>query len=301
MKDQGLQIAWHGKNAHDELGPFLGGPCAKRFKNKAAWSVHMFHVHKRTNPLRSLCQGTICLRCSRDYWTPTRLFHHLKYSADCAEYMKRAIVPSDPSPGINSRFYNRNEGPILAPPMEVSTVGPDLRNAAPADPEHGLSWELIDKLSLWIEGDFTPFADIPQFSTPWPLVNEIKQLLCSLPLDYEQIQQTFQAFAKDNQHFLSDDCPPAHLHAIHQALDTVSWLLSPSWLVPTAERPSQLSRTEAFFWLEELTDEQLRDIPPSSDIVDPPLVFVERYVVHFFSGHRRNGDFAILSTGFGAT
>ena len=289
LQIHGVQLHWPGNVMSAQTPVHVCGPCRRRFASKTAWAVHMFKKHDRIQSLRLYCGDTICLRCAKNYWTAARLQRHLTYSEACAIHMKRHVVPQQPGPGINSRAYRKNEGPALRPPMEVAVVQPNENQFVPDFDQTPDA--IMEGLMDWCHQDLTEWRGLHPNQTPWDLVSQIRDVLLKEAVAYDVLLQTFTDFKAQVNNFLSDDLPIGDFLLIQRALETVSWLICPSWLVPPSKTEHVIheSRMQAALWLETVTWASLEQIPLCATFQIPKL-FRERVIVHFFCGHRRKDD-----------
>ena len=63
---QEIQL-WKDEKRQTDLGAHVCLRWQKRFKSKAAWSVHAFRVHHRVSSTRRLAHGVTCLVCHKLY------------------------------------------------------------------------------------------------------------------------------------------------------------------------------------------------------------------------------------------
>ena len=284
----GLPELWRQPNMKYVAPLYVCPPCQMRFSSKSAWSVHTFRKHGRAHFLRQFASGSTCLRCCKHYWNPVRLVHHLKYSKACADYMMRHAPSVEITPGINSRQHNKIEFPSLCPPVdtavEVDECDRPLMNDPECEPFTDLVSDLLDILLQDISTD-------PDFGLKGTLMNYVRQFRTTLqkyPLSFEHIQITWKAFVDDWQTVIHEEFSVAVCSAWANVINHISLFLSPAWLVPQREfETPHPDRDAPFVWLQDQT--HFDDIP-LLPLVTPMPACKERYVIHVFSGRRREGD-----------
>ena len=287
MEPLGLRPQWKTRERVMPQTTHLCGPCQQTFSSHSAWAVHAFKRHGRTVYMRAFLQGTSCLACATEYWSSTRLLHHLQYMKSCAAFYLERFTPGEISPGLNSQHFHQNEPPVLAPPSETAVPCFPVQGFRLQDPEKLPHGALTEALVALLDLDPTVQEDFVPSRTVWSLVEKVREVLVTFPMPYTQLVDTWQGFFSSwhTVDFIED---PEHRAVWKHTFDVVQWRLSPAWLVPVA--PGTLidndHREAAFEWLQS-SQEPIFDEPSVPSVPCAPR---ERYVVHLFSGRRRADD-----------
>ena len=223
-----------------------------------------------------------------NYWTPARLVNHLKYSDDCAKHMVQYAEVDDPVPGINSKVFKRNTNPALCPPVDAAFQVTNVnRNQLTDHPETEPWLPLTEQLLEIILSDPRQEEDFTTVGAMMSQVRRLRSALQSFPISFEHIQLTWKVLRRDWKQVDIADAD-ALIPVWQKVLDVVDVALCPAWLVPNNEKVHvESERFAPYSWLmeEEAIKNVHRHTPPS-----PSSPFRERFIVHVFSGHRREGD-----------
>ena len=287
MQDIGLQPTWGEKSHTKSVQDHLCGPCNLRFNNHAAWSVHAFKLHGRTQFLRQFLTTTCCQCCSKEFWSIRRLHRHLQYMQRCASFYCSHIAPQTPPPGLNSRTQLREEPYMLAPPVFAEVVVNVHEADEAVDPETLPSPELLDALIGVFQQRPSTLPDYDPSRTMWSLVGQVRSSLLTMPIAMSHIRLTWDEFRSDWQQWVMEECSIDEMMVWKHTVDVVQWKLCAAWLVPAKNDAmmTDSSREAAFRWLE--TDPAFE----FQHFVAPvPRAPPERFVVHLFSGRRRASD-----------
>ena len=278
---------WKDETRKTELGIHACLRCQKRFKSKAAWSVHAFRAHQRVASTRRLAHGVTCLVCHRVYALHSRLVNHLKYSTACAEELRRRGLTVDAQPSIGSKVEQKARFKVLAPVLRAD--GPDLPGYGQPAPEDLLDpgkEQLCERILDVVE-------ECTRSTYPiWDLVSQMWRAFQTSVIHPDDIQplmrQCIDGFRND---FEMDDVED---YAISQRLDVLIGAIdaqwSPQWLcghIPQ-EHVEQATGKGELDAVEEIN--KLIRARAQHTVILRPIKLRCLILLHLFSGHRRQGD-----------
>ena len=257
--------------------------CHRVFKNRAAWSVHAFKQHGRLNKTREVIDGTRCHSCGKEYFTPTRLQHHLNYSVDCFRHWVQAgrrgalLLP-----GINNTQEVKDRTlriPVLPSfgPQEQRFNTPVL----PAEPDFNL--ELVESFMDYYESA----AATAGLET---LVEGVRLCCARSILSFSEVRRTLLYFAD----------------SVEQDPEWEPCVVPPVLVLQSARVAARRCQLSWFFCRDELTAEATDDCIRNSawefcrqqqgcirwrqEEYVPKVRCGTLVFLHLFSGHRREGD-----------
>lgn len=240
--------------------------CELRFKSFAGESAHMNRTHGKVHPVRTLMDGTQCGACLKEYFTFSKLKHHLIRATTCRQQLLGRKMSVAPTPGdgstSNAALHLLWDGRL--PPLQAE--GPLPPEVCPRDfePEHHDLFEIeileIDTFEQAVRGDIagTPISWTQCVQT----LRTVQQTLSQADLDISEAVQT------QIQHCLDRLCDP----------ETWSFLRH-----PLRERDRMPS-------LQEIEEEFMETTLHFPQMTVPRPCSRERIFLHIFSGRRRQGD-----------
>jgi len=248
--------------------------CGLRFKTLAGEGAHMNRTHGKVHPVRTLMDGTQCGACLKEYFTYSKLKHHLIRADSCRRQLigrKLRVVP-EPGEGSTSNAALHHSWDGRLPPLQAA--GPLPQEVCPRDfePEHT---ELFEAISLMIvdaeESELNHFG--------WG----VRRVIEGFPISWTDCCKTLRCI----QNLLLQ----ADLHlngkvknTIHQELERIcdpeTWQFLRDPLSAPVSTP-KLCEIEKEFEETDLHFPQTAVPRPCSQ---------ERIFLHFFSGRRRAGD-----------
>ena len=290
MVPLGLQPDWLQTTQVAPTSNHLCAPCGQRFQTAASWAVHAFRKHNRVHYIRYYIDHTVCKSCTKEYWSQARLHRHLRYQRECRHFYMKYVPRGDLQPGLNSKFFNKNEPPVLSPPVDAVCDDFELRLRYGCDPEAEEHPPMTSQLADLLECDLQQYDDYSrgqQGLTMWSLVTIVHGILCSFPIPFAQIALTWRSFYRDWHELVDEDSPVAAVAIWKHVFDVVQWRFCAAWLVPQPPQIAQPNdhRDAPYHWLMSAAPARW-----GSPQVHVPRVLSERFVIHFFSGRRRKGD-----------
>ena len=230
--------------------------CDSTFATFRGWAVHSFKLHQRINKWRRLQDGHTCLSCAKTFPSSARLIRHLKTVKQCADTVAAAElwVPAEPAFGSK----------------KVTTE------------EKGLA------LSTWYHSE----QNTLQRQDGWTMTSQTQQLyqLCRA-LDWDTPGQKQQCLTHLKQLAVCD----TELHEIAEALlDTLRSPFAFQQITTTFKELQEQARPEQATVSTPMTIIQcvdaLQTTPPAQWKMPKPMGTKYRYILHLFSGVRRQGD-----------
>ena len=123
--------------------------CGLRCKTIAGEGAHMNRTHGRVHPVRTLMDGTQCGACLKEYFTYSKLKHHLIRSDSCRQQLIGRKMRVAPLPGegstSNAALHHAWDGRL--PPLQAE--GPLPQAVCPRDFELE-NTDLFEAISLMI-------------------------------------------------------------------------------------------------------------------------------------------------------
>ena len=268
--DSSLLSAGHEKQA------FYGCmQCERSFKSKGGEGAHMFKKHGVLSNLRYLFDETRCEACMKEYYTFGKLHNHLRYSTNCRNSLQSQTHRCMPQQGHGSQvdqlLHQRHDGLI---PPSVSQ-GPKLQ------PPRLRAVEDFD-VEFYSECTEILMSDAQEADR----VQQIRGCAQVRPLSWSQFVNTINS-----------------LHSNASALDLEAFRLTQDAFDAIVK---QLADVKTWPWMQD----QGRSVLPERSIADlewqcdnaalgpatvtsqaPTSFGVHRFILHAFSGRRRQGDF----------
>lgn len=266
-------------------------PCGRCFATKQGWAIHTFRVHGRKAPARYLVDQPTCACCLRTFLNPSRLYLHLRHSADCFHHLRGLGISVDPLPGRGSASWRNDPQFIFLPPQQA--VGPTM---APVDqPRLGtrmaVSPHEADLLAALMDLEAQPaFCHTIEGSREFAIAG-IKECLRSWPASLEEMRTTLQLWAAilRQEHAHRRRLLPATMVYWCQIIAEVEQQLYYRWLCP------ELLPVEPLVKRGLSPEDRLRHLPEDAlQALSAPLRTLgttRPIFVHFFSGRRREQDF----------
>jgi len=250
--------------------------CQLQLKSKGGEGAHMFKCHGMISPLRYLFAETRCEACMKEYHTFGQLHHHLRSSASCRLRLQRQNLQCAPVAGWgsmdNACLVQQRNG--LLPPLVCE--GPKL----PTPQEREVA-----------DFDTEVFADCAEVlmerCTLAESVSAMIQRMKGRVISWTRFTQMVQTFENQVQ---EDDLKAfglTHsqcLQFCQEIIDTKHW---PFMHRLSAELPSAEVTSADLGW-QCANSEILDEVGP---IAHPQSFGTHRYILHAFSGRRRQGDF----------
>ena len=249
--------------------------CQQAFKSKGGEGAHMFKKHGALSDLRYLFDHTRCEVCMKEYYTFGKLHNHLRYSERCRRSLQsqphRCVPQQGHESQLNRQMDHNHDG--LLPPM--TSMGPSL------PPPRLRAVETFD-VEFYSECTEILISEIS-------LADKFQQIRAragTKPLSWSQFVLTMEclqmnAGAQDLDAFgLTQTAFDA---SIRQLVDPTTW----PWF---QERDTAVKPERSVADLEWQCDNAV--IGPAAATQPSPRSFgVHRFILHAFSGRRREGDF----------
>ncbi len=253
--------------------------CSQVFVGRAAWAVHAFKRHNRIAEARRVVDGTRCANCSKEYFTPVRLQHHLRYNRQCyRKLLRTGRWTAEVMPGQNSARTPKDHS--LRIPV-LPSQGPQEQDIAmEIEPEEPIyEW---DTMEAWIDA----LEAMPAQSS----LEVFRQASLQSTASFGDIKRTLEFFARN----LEDE------------QNAMNWMVPHALVAQAAQVAWRRFRLEWFF-----NEEQLKGVAPDAAFRDAAWKFclgnntrprwehhpyIPRFgsktmaFLHLFSGERRTGD-----------
>ena len=225
--------------------------CDRDFESYTGWAVHAFKKHGRTHPSRQVQEGRTCRACGKTFNNAARLTRHFKSVPRCASTVATHLEPVQVQPGFGSKLVVQEEA--------------------------------ANALQIWMRSGE---ATLPPGDT-WVATPQAQQLLhlCRTEgwhseeeaiMDYLKISSVSHGEITTIQAKLMEE-ELENQHALQEALHEIALQARAPVDSPQQE---DVEIDGALFLQHEL---QLPD-----KVAHSPTVY--RYVLHVFSGVRREGD-----------
>lgn len=286
LEDEGL---WKDERELQLSGQHACLACRKRFKTKAAWSVHAFICHGRIAPQRRYANGVLCVICNRVFRYHSALVNHLRYATRCLHELQRPQVHAPLEPSVGSREERRVRENVLAPTLQA--YGPLI----PALPPGHLRFDqaltpheevTVGLLIVLYEEFLQERWDVETFKQrvwgalqqstvhPADLLDLVRNSLQCYRLQFDR---------DDVEDFWLDQQFEQLQTALEQAW-SMEWLLAE---IPTSGT-TRISGHGELNVVEEF--QKLISAQVTANYVAKPLRVKCIILLHLFSGHRRTGD-----------
>lgn len=225
--------------------------CRMTFKSKGGEGVHMCKRHGTISSLRFLFDETRCEFCLKEKHTFGKLHNHLRHSQSCREGLQRRLSRCIPAEGMQHKSMQSKKR---------DTMDCCHRSVAkdPVCPSH---WLVRWKILMWTS---TGSAEVlleggPLDTLPGRFIHKIQDRAIS----WTKFAATVHAF---RQHIQEDDLTPHEMNGKQmrdkENLRDLEWQCANCQILPPAHAP-----------------------------IAPQQFGTHRYILHAFSGRRRQGDF----------
>lgn len=235
--------------------------CSKEFASFKAWGSHSFKAHGRTNACRHLQTGTTCDACGKMYPSNERLVRHLRTHAPCRQTVATMRQFVEAQPYYGSRVVRER-----LPTDSMKTWLPTSLPTVPAGdawPMTSAMWTCLRLLST------VPWATLAPERIP-----DIHTCLCLHPVHYTEMVHLLDSL---------DSFYGGQATALQNLLTLRALVVSS--FTPRGTRPVQALKKPPLEWLDEVP--HLYYVHCSG----PPRTRTRLlYVVHLFSGTKRQGD-----------
>ncbi len=232
--------------------------CGLDFPTFRAWAVHSFKKHGRINKWRRLQTGSECLACGRIFPSSPRLIRHLRSVQACARKVAALQLWVEPAPAFGSKQVTQEEATLcMSMWMDPTT---DHANSQDGDIQP-MTLEAHTLLQVCRRLDWSQqqtdnillrLQDLPISSFE---LTEIEQTIMAENRQPEQQGNIGQTFATLHEQARPDGCVTRRELTLHECISSLQAL-------PTTQAPAP------------------QRIPTKW-----------RYVLHLYSGVRRQGDF----------
>lgn len=229
--------------------------CNQEFETYMAWAVHSFKRHGRTQPGRTLQTGTTCRACAKSFNTPARLARHFRTVPKCAQTVAAQGWEVPLQPGFGSMEDCRKERDTA---MCIWTYS----NA-----------ETLPASTAWAT---TPQAkalllkcETEDWTTEEEATEDILQYLQQEPVSYDELKNISDKLQED----AVGPCHHVATEALHSLMAIARRSIATGYKIPKDISASIFLRTQL-------------QVP--TKIHRLPTAY--RYVLHVFSGVRRDGD-----------
>ena len=253
--------------------------CKLQFKSKGGEGAHMFKCHGMISPLRFLFTETRCEACLKEYHTFGQLHHHLRSSDPCRLLLQRQNAQCTPAAGwgsseTDSLAKRHNgllpplvcQGPKLPPPQEREVFDFDTEVYAKC------AEVLLERKSI-VESE-----------------RMLRQRMDQKVISWTRFVQTVRLFGRQVQ---EEDLQAFGLTFLQcqqfcdQITDPERWpFLNRLAAKLAAKQPPTEATREDLEW--QCANSEILD--PTGPFVAPQSFGTHRYILHAFSGRRRQGD-----------
>ena len=235
--------------------------CRKEFGSFKAWGSHSFKVHGRTNACRHLQEGSTCQACGKLYPSPERLVRHLRTHAPCRQTLaaQRGFFDAQP-------YYGSKEVQARTPIDSMKTWLPTSVPVAP----RGDGWPMTS--AMW--SCLRILVGISWDTTSRQHIEDTFKQLSTFPIHRSEI---LHLLASMDNYYQSN---PNALHTLASLAELVQEAFTPRG--SPAPKPAKKPPTS---WLNDL--ENLFYVNSQGPSRMPTRLL---YVVHLFSGTKREGD-----------
>ncbi len=230
--------------------------CSKEFQSYRAWAVHSFKTHGRINKWRRLQHGTTCLSCGRNFTSESRMTRHLRSVSHCARRVAALNLWVDPQPYFGSKVVRMEEEQ-----MALTIIWED--RDAPTDISGESTPMTIELRSLW---NLCRQLDWSQSVQTEPIL----ECLRSMPIADDEILEA-ERMMKHLQ--------PANVDHIDATFRELHGLARPDGMI-TSRKLTLHECLNGLIAAQEFEPSHIHRLPTKC-----------RYILHLYSGVRRQGDF----------
>ena len=229
--------------------------CDVDFDSYTGWAVHAFKRHGRTQPGRTLQTGTTCQSCAKRFTTPARLARHFRTVPRCAETVAAQEWNVPLQPGFGSLEEAKYE--------EATVMQMWTRSEATTLPP-ATTWATTPHARKLLHLCYTE-----EWTSEELAMDGIMDFLRQEPVAFHELQAICRQLEED------DDAP--YKHGIIEALQDVA---------TTARRQGDTG----YHVPNEINPLIFMQHTMKFHATLPRMPTVYRYVLHVFSGVRREGD-----------
>lgn len=249
--------------------------CQMSFRSKGGEGAHMCRKHGIISSLRYLFDHTRCEICMKEYFTFGKLHNHLRYSRQCREGLQRRQYQCDPVGGhgsqIDGQLSQQHDG--LLPPL--MSHGP--RPQPPRQRE-------VEDFDIELYGECSEV--LLSEESPDEKQSQIRQRVSNKAISWTYLSHTLRTL-RDNagaDDFDAFGMQPHEFHAMfHDLMNPDSWPFM-------KQTEAQLEATSTVADLEW----QCANVTRQENTLSQPSprgFGRHRFILHAFSGRRRQGDF----------
>ena len=246
--------------------------CGVSFRSKGGEGAHMFRRHGLLSSIRYLFDQTRCEACMKEYYTYGKLHNHLRHSHQCRITLQRRLPELQPQEGHGSvvdRALERQHDGLL-PPM--ASHGPSLPVPLPRD---------IQEFDTEFYGECAEILLSDRSVTAKNAA--VRTMACTKKLSWTQFSLTLDRFKAHVQH--------TDLEAFHMSMSELDEMFEDLLNVDTWPWMKHAQEDVQEFSCADL-EWQCDNADASNAVAPRPQGFgVHRFILHAFSGRRRQGDF----------
>ena len=228
--------------------------CDRVFTTYTGWAVHAFKSHGRTHPGRQLQTGRTCLSCAKVFNTPARLARHFRTVPRCANTVAAQGWDVPLQPGFGSQVTARDEEATMMQTWMQS-------NNATVEPGH--AWAATSHAKALYS-----LCETADWGTEEDALQGIMDFLHQEPISHAELREV-------RERLLRQDVENGHI--IMEALHSIE-NLAKTPVLETQQVPSGVD-SKTFMTNRLQLPQRVQRTPTAY-----------RYVLHVFSGARREGD-----------
>jgi len=249
--------------------------CGKAFKSKGGEGAHMFKKHGILSPIRFLFDHTRCEVCMKEFFTFGKLHNHLRHSEHCRVSLQSQPHRCCPQEGHGSqtdRIMTKNHDGMLPPTASLGPCLPAPRLRA------------IEEFDVELYGEFTEVL-----LSEMPVTEKCQQMRArarNKAISWSQFVYMLECL-RDNAN--EDDLQAFGLtrstfeEVLNAMTDPAQW----PWFHDSCRDMKPERSVHDLEWQCDNATVQAK-----ADATAKPRSFgVHRFILHAFSGRRRQGDF----------
>ena len=249
--------------------------CGQAFKSKAGEGAHMFRKHGIISDIRYLFDHTRCEVCMKEYFTFSKLHNHLRHSHRCRVSLQNRPYRTTPQEGhgsqVNSRMEHQHDG-LLPPLISQGPCQVPIRLRAVEDFDVDLYSECTEQ--LMIDGSLED------------KLHRICAVAGARAIAWTRFQQTLRCM-KENVTGPDLEAFGLCLRDFETLIDTLVDSATWPWFQHVRSEYQQDSSLADLEW--QCDNATLGSSAGSSEA--PRSFGTHRFILHAFSGRRRQGDF----------
>ena len=257
--------------------------CGCAFASKAALNTHRYRSHGRRSAVLSLCRGTVCLACQKEYHDVYRLRKHLEYSDRCATKLIESDICFDELPLDKVDFKVRAFKPVvqLAGPKpfwawlspEKNEVGADFAVEQFQCDEGEFECALLDAWTRACKAG----------SSLGLRVGALRRVVQRFAASFADIAATFSQITAGLAEELASEPADGFVFALH----VLPWTLREHW-------PDHVTvhNQHAHFFIDQLVEGErlVVDYCGFQHAVNSSGLAYGSLIINLFAGHRQDGD-----------